>query len=124
MFNMTRQPRVVPSFVLFLVILFFSITFITTQAHAKIRTIDLTGYWKVDEEPVLNVGVPQPITKIVDSSGLDVTGTLVGNPLSIKGRVGKAFELNGVDQYIKIKDNTAYGSGSLTISAWIKIYQW
>jgi len=57
-------------------------------------------------------------TSILDATGNRYTGTLVGTPPFIKGRVGQALSLNGSSQYMSGTDAFPTGTSVLTISFW------
>jgi len=60
--------------------------------------------------------------KAVDKSGKGHNGTLYKGVTSVPGKVGKAFELNGVDQYILVKDHGDFQkmTTGFTVMAWVK----
>ena len=72
----------------------------------------LVGYWKFDE----NSG-----TTAADSSGNNNTGTLMSGAGWTTGQVGAAVSLDGVDDFVKIKDGKISNSTTGTISAWVKM---
>ena len=75
----------------------------------------LVAHWKFDETEGLATA---------DSSGYGNDGTLVGMDGTewIAGRDGGAIEFSGAGQYINFGDDTSLQiSGSVTISAWVKM---
>jgi hypothetical protein len=57
----------------------------------------------------------------LDSSGHDLHGRFVQNPLHVSGVTGGAIELDGRRDYVSFGHSTAFRVvGSLTITAWIK----
>ena len=65
----------------------------------------LVGYWPLDGDAT-------------DKSGNGNDGKLVGNPAWMAGRVGKAIELNGVDQHVDVPDFKLV-TDTATFVAWI-----
>lgn len=60
-------------------------------------------------------------TKVLDSSGNKMDGTLKGGATWIKGRSGNAVNLNGHGQYIYLPEGIINGLNDFTISQWVKI---
>src|SRR5450432_209216 len=49
------------------------------------------------------------------------SGTTVNDVAFVVGKVGQAFDFNGVDQYVSVPDSTSLAiTGDLTIDAWIR----
>jgi hypothetical protein len=71
----------------------------------------LVGYWSFDE----NTG-----TLAGDASGNGNTGTLTNGPTWTTGKLGKAINFDGANDYVTMGDPTALKlAGAFTISAWI-----
>lgn len=70
------------------------------------------AWWKLDESSG---------TTAADSSGNGYTGTTVGNPAWVAGKVGNALDLSPT-KYVNIPDapGLRFGSGNFTMAAWIK----
>jgi hypothetical protein len=88
-------------------------------APPLVRTIDdrrdplnlgLAGHWSMDAETINS-------TRVLDLSGRDSHGTLIGGSNIMPGRVGQALSFNGSTQYVNA------GSGldlaTFTICAWV-----
>lgn len=93
----------------------FSLT-IKDPTLTELNHVDegLVGHWKLDENSGFDV---------IDSSGNNLLGTLVGNPIwrTSSGKMNGAIELNGVDDFIEIIDYKGLvGSSRRTCAAWIK----
>jgi concanavalin A-like lectin/glucanase superfamily protein len=73
--------------------------------------LGLVGYWKFDE----NSG-----TTAADSSGNGNTGTLFNGAGWTSGQSGSAVSIDGVDDFVKIKDGKISNSTTGTITAWVK----
>lgn len=76
----------------------------------------LIGYWSFDE------GSGSVAT---DTSGYGNNGTLQGGPTWVTGKIGKALQFDGVDDYIDCGAGTSLhlDGNSFTIAAWIKLDQ-
>ncbi|MFA5830399.1 MAG: LamG-like jellyroll fold domain-containing protein [Candidatus Paceibacterota bacterium] len=72
----------------------------------------LFGYWKLDE---------MSGTTTVDRSSYDNTGTLIGNPLWVKGQVNGALVFNGTTDFVRIPDSSIFDMKDFSVSAWIKL---
>ncbi len=75
----------------------------------------LVAWWKLDETDGNN---------IVDSSGSDITGTLVGDPQwqPAGGKVGGALAFDGDGDYVEVTDKSAFDvTDAITVAAWIKV---
>lgn len=62
------------------------------QLQEAINETGLVGYWKFDE----GTG-----TTAYDSSGNNNHGTLINSPTWVDGKVGKALNLDGIDDYVQ-----------------------
>lgn len=60
---------------------------------------------------------------VLDDSGNELHGTIVGEPTFVEGQVGMALEFDGVDDRVAIADDPAFDamSETFTIAAWIKL---
>ncbi|MEK7187296.1 MAG: Ig-like domain-containing protein [Patescibacteria group bacterium] len=75
-------------------------------------TSGLVGYWNFDEGSG---------TTASDSSGNGNTGALINTPLWSSGRIGGALNLDGVDDYVSIPNNTVLNPQTVTLSAWVNV---
>ncbi len=73
--------------------------------------IGLVGWWKVDETEGNNAG---------DSSGNNLTGTLMGDPKwqPSGGKIGGALEFDGMDDYVNTDNATDLSAW--TVAVWVK----
>ena len=72
----------------------------------------LVGYWSFDDIQG---------TVVRDQSGTGNDGTINGNPLLIDGPFGKAFQLDGVNDYVDCGNAPSLNiTDKLTVSAWVK----
>jgi len=74
--------------------------------------IGLVGCWKFDE----GTG-----TAAYDSSGNGNNGTLVNGPTWVNGKLGKALNLDGVDDHVLVPDSTVLKPLQYTVAVWVKI---
>ncbi len=110
----------------FLVFVGFSVVFVlgieTASASALHKTpnnLGLAGAWSFEEGNG---------TTATDGSGRGNTGTLSGFALSgstsnwVTGRIGRALNFDGSDDYVSVADSTALDvSTSFTMSGWVKL---
>ena len=70
------------------------------------------GYWAFDD----GTG-----TTAKDGSGKNNNGRLVGGPTWVTGKIGKALDFDGVDDYVEVPHNAALipTTGKATVSLWI-----
>ena len=79
---------------------------------------NLVGYWKFESVNLTNY--------TEDSSGNGNDGKLINfsanPPTTVVGRIGRALQFDGVNDYINIDNSSSlnFGTGSFTIEAWIK----
>ena len=60
-------------------------------------------------------------TAVLDQSGNNLTGTIVGATWTTSGRYGNALSFNGVSSYVDLGNPVAlHLTGSMTLEAWIK----
>jgi hypothetical protein len=72
----------------------------------------LMAQWKMDEGNGIT---------LIDSSEYRNDGTTVGNPTWVKGRIGKALQLNGTSQYATVPTSRSLSPATaITLAAWIK----
>ncbi len=79
------------------------------------RPNSLVGWWRFDE----GAG-----STAMDNSESSNTLTLVNNPTWVTGKINKALQFNGLNQYTRINSNPTLQMGGLagfTLGAWIKI---
>lgn len=81
-----------------------------TTVKAPTKT-GLVGAWTFDE----GTG-----TKANDSSGLGHTGTLAGGPTWATGKLGKALNFDGTNQYMSAGTATLNLGNNLSVGFWIK----
>jgi hypothetical protein len=83
-------------------------------------TSGLAGYWTMD-----GGDVSWSTNTIVDKSGLGRTGTLKNMATSTVptiGKIGQAFKLDGVNDFITMGDVNAVDSlTAITVAAWVKV---
>jgi len=60
---------------------------------------------------------------VLDGSGNELHGTIVGDPSFVEAQVGMGLEFDGVDDRVAIADDPAFDamSETFTITAWIKL---
>ena len=83
------------------------------QLRTLIITNGLVSWWKFDEGSG---------SAAIDSSGNNNTGTEIGGPTYVAGKVGKyAISLNGTSQYITTSNasNFNFSASNFSLSAWI-----
>lgn len=56
-----------------------------------------------------------------DFSGYDNDGNTVNDPTYVSGKYGKAIELNGVDQYVRVPNSDSLNPDQITVSMWYKL---
>lgn len=81
---------------------------------ANIVTEGLVSYWTFDEADISN-------DTVKDVWGKN-SGTIVGDPKVVAGKVGDALEFDGSDDYVNLTNLGDFGSqvGSSTFEAWVK----
>jgi regulation of enolase protein 1 (concanavalin A-like superfamily) len=79
---------------------------------ARIITAGELGHWAFDEGSG---------TTVRDSSAKGNHGTLVNGPLWVDGKLGKALQFDGVDDYVQVPHNASLipTTGKATVSVWI-----
>lgn len=77
-------------------------------------TDGLVSYWTFDNQDITD--------KTVKDVWGENSGTIVGAPKSVAGRVGDALEFDGSDDYVNLTNLGDFGSkvGSSTFEAWVK----
>ena len=84
----------------------------TCMTHAEIDPATAAGMWLLDEGKE---------DKAKDSSGKEVDGTIMNGPTWVDGKLGKALQFDGTDDYVSIADNEEMSGGpgkKLTVVAW------
>ena len=78
----------------------------------RIMTAGELGHWAFDEGSG---------TTVRDSSSKGNNGTLVNGPLWVDGKLGKALQFDGVDDYVQVPHNASLipTTGKATVSVWI-----
>ena len=73
----------------------------------------ILSYWQLDETSA---------GPVIDSLGYVADGTNHGATINQTGKVGKAYEFDGVDDYINISDPNLDASGATkwSFEAWVK----
>jgi len=73
-------------------------------------TDDLVAYYALEND-------------VLDGSGNELHGTIVGEPTFVEAQVGMGMEFDGVDDHVAIADDPAFDamSETFTITAWIKL---
>ena len=85
------------------------------QTIAKtIVTDGLVSYWTFDEKDIAE-------NSVKDVWGNN-SGTIVGDPQVVNGKVGEALEFDGTDDYVNLTNLGNFGSkiGTSTFEAWVK----
>lgn len=72
-------------------------------------TTGLIGYWSFED----GAG-----TQATDFSGSGSTGTLTNSPTWTEGKVGRALDFDGVDEYVGVP-GTSYNPPQKTVTAWV-----
>ncbi len=78
----------------------------------RIMTAGELGHWAFDEGSG---------TTVKDSSTKGNNGTLMGSPVWVDGKLGKALQFDGVDDYVQVPHNASLipTTGKATVSVWI-----
>lgn len=85
---------------------------VAAMARSAADTSGLIGWWKLD-------GIESGL--VLDSSGLDNHGVVLGNPQSVAGYFGGALSFDGLDDYIDCgSDASLMSVDSVSVAAWIK----
>jgi hypothetical protein len=69
------------------------------------------GWWKFDQTSG---------TTASDSSGSNYTGTLVGSPTWVTGKMGNAISFNGTNSYVDFSNILSLVGSDLSLSVWVK----
>jgi hypothetical protein len=93
--------------VVIICILFFSMFSVFTP-RAIATGESPVGYWKFDEGSG---------TTALDSSGNGNTGTLMNGPQWIDGKIGKALQFHGIDDYVEMPYHPSFNLSSYTARA-------
>ena len=83
-------------------------------AADTIVTDGLVSYWTFDEQDITD--------KTVKDVWGKNSGTIVGDPKVVAGKVGDALEFDGSDDYVNLTNLGDFGSkvGTSTFEAWVK----
>ncbi|MFA6097661.1 MAG: LamG-like jellyroll fold domain-containing protein, partial [Candidatus Paceibacterota bacterium] len=97
---------------LFLPLLFSAGIFIFSSSLSTQATGE-TAYWKFDETSG---------TSASDSSGNNLTGTLVNGPAWVAGKSGNGLQFDGVNDYVELNNPSSFPSGtsSRSMCLWLK----
>ena len=96
--------------IIYLVSVALMLGLITSVASADIYD-GLVAYW--------------PLNGNADDAVADDHGTLQGNPQLVDGKIGSAVQLDGDGDYILVSPDSRLDiTGSITLSAWIKVNAW
>ena len=83
-------------------------TSVLSVTSPAISTAGLVGYWTFNDGTA------------ADNSGNGYNGSLVNNPASVPGQVGKAFNFDGASNYIDTNSSSAVNNQqNVTVSAWV-----
>ena len=98
----------------FLTIAMISVTIAFSATAKTIVTDGLVSYWTFDGQDITD-------NTVKDVWGKN-SGTIVGNPKVVAGRVGDALEFDGSDDYVNLTNLGDFGSkvGTSTFEAWVK----
>ena len=83
----------------------------TLQSSAEIDSKSIVGIWLFDEGGG---------NTAKDSSGKGNNGKLMNNPKWVEGKLGKALEFDGQDDYVEVPDNDTLDVTAITLNAWVK----
>lgn len=103
----------------FLIILLSIVLFgCNTTAKPKYKMAlkdNLIAYWNFEQDPALGYS-------IWDQSGNSNNLTAYGNPILVDGKLGKALQFNGVDQWLSTASNAGFShdGGEFTAFLWFK----
>lgn len=81
---------------------------LTASSYAKVGIEDCIGMWQFDEG-----------NSAKDSSGNGNDGELMGDPQWVDGKFGKAFDFDGVDDYVDLPPFPRQTNAPLSFTAWI-----
>lgn len=87
-----------------------STAFVTTARAQYLVDPHTVALWHFDEGSG---------TTLHDETGVN-DGTIYGNPTWVDGKFGKALQLDGVDDYIRVPDDPSIEVSSITVEAWVK----
>ncbi len=98
----------------FFTIAMISVTIAFSATADTIVTDGLVSYWTFDEQDITD--------KTVKDVWGKNSGTIVGEPKVVAGRVGDALEFDGSDDYVNLTNLGDFGSkvGTSTFEAWVK----
>jgi len=83
------------------------------KAQLKPVTDGLVSYWSFDANAV----TPKTAKDVWGSNH----GSIEGEPQLVDGKVGKALEFNGVDDYIEVPHDASLDiTGGITVEAWVR----
>lgn len=75
------------------------------------------GHWKMDEGSWNGTS-----GEVKDVSGNNNNGTATGGPTTATGKVGRAGNFDGSDDWVSIADNNALDiTGTITVEAWVNV---
>ena len=92
---------------------FMTILMYTYIAECQVARDGLVGFWTFDESDVEG----EIVKDIVGGND----GTMTGDPKIVEGKVGKALEFDGEDDYVKIShsQDLDFQTDEATVEAWI-----
>lgn len=96
------------------ILLALIVSFCSHISADTIVTDGLVSYWTFDEKDITE-------NSVKDVWGNN-SGTIVGDPKVVNGKVGEALEFDGTDDYVNLTNLGNFGSniGMSTFEAWVK----
>ena len=90
---------------------FLIIVFLVLFLPFAVKAQDLVGYWKFEEGSG---------TIVADSSGYGNNGNTYG-PSWVDGKIGKALNFDGNDDYVDFGNSNSLNTTSITVSFWLNL---
>lgn len=111
-----RKSHIIPLlvFVIFGFVFFFAPTAQAATLLRPANNLGLVGYWSFNEGTSTLAG---------DFSGRGNTGTLMGGPTWVAGKLGQALSFNGSSNYVSVDDSAGgftFPDTTFTVSFWAK----
>src|SRR4030042_1681906 len=96
---------------LFYLVSFVLVLSVSLTSVARAADPDLVGWWRFDDGSG---------TTVTDFSGYGNNGTLRGDPQWVTGKLGKALEFDGVDDFVEVPHaEILTADNEVTVMAWI-----